>query len=332
MRLVAAASFGVVLVVCLAILGVQGFAGRDRPSTTPQPAIPSSAGVAATAKPPAPRPAPRPRPVLRGPTTAESLGRSPEARRSFDAALRSRLADGRGAFEARLDRGRLRVVDRGSYSLRPRRSRTLRLVEDRRTSAKVELRTLAARRWLRVRSLRPARPQGLRCWTQYQPRQLARVPVIGYGDAGPQALPEALLVATHGEGRQLAGDGTEDVVGTTDLRVAVGLLGGVRALADLGVSGREELVVVRFRIAGGRLIGYRIEMADLYVALRHARARLRPGWDRPADWTGTAVARFSEVRGGVRVAAPAPQRVVPLTSDLRAFRERAAACEQRSGG
>lgn len=144
---------------------------------------------------------------------------------------------------------------------------------------------------------------------------------------GPDGQPPAAVVAaSYGIGRERLGPGS--VAGTTDLALALGLM-GAKALMASGIDPQGDATVpAAFTLAGGALAEVAVRLDEIPGAVDVAGGALPPELSELGEAEGVMRTRFTEVGAPVDLAPPADEEQLVL-ADPDDFEAAMASCGKR---
>ncbi len=208
----------------------------------------------------------------------------------------------------------IKIKDVGDYQIRPLRADLLRTITS--DDGEVAFRYLTSGRstWIRLVSVDGDDESGWPCWVDLA--QLSRQGELPDGTqlAAPGQPPVGLVAAGLGRATGFVDGGTNEVVGSTDLYSALGLVGGAKLIAASGLSVEDDAVVpARFQLNGDMLIGFEVDFEEIPRALASSGA-VDPD-PLIASLTlaeGQLVAFFADIGRPVDIVAPRPDEVVDL--------------------
>lgn len=192
----------------------------------------------------------------------------------------------------------------------------------------VAQRSIRDQQWMRLKSLTSddGETAGWPCWVSSA--DVARIPGSPLAQlAGPDGQPPAAVVAaSYGIGRERLGPGS--VTGTTDLALALGLMGS-RALLASGVDPQGNATVpATFTLARGTLAEVAVRLDGIPGAVDAAGGKLPPELAELSAAEGVMTTRFTEVGSAVDLAAPAAAERLVL-ADPDDFEAAMASCGKR---
>ena len=192
----------------------------------------------------------------------------------------------------------------------------------------VAQRTIGDQQWMRLQSLTSDGEEttGWPCWVSST--DVARLPGSPLAElSGPDGqLPAAVVAASYGMGRERLGPGT--VTGTTDLALALSLMGS-KALLASGVDPQGDATVpATFTLVRGRLAEVAVRLGEIPGAVDAAGGALPPELAELGDAEGVMRTRFTEVGAPVDLAPPAAEEQLVL-ADPDDFDAAMASCGKR---
>jgi hypothetical protein len=220
------------------------------------------------------------------------------------------------------------IRERGTYRISPLAYDIVRELTSPEATMVVAQRTAGDQQWVRLESVTTDQgdTEGWPCWVSSA--DVARIPGSPLAELpGPDGQPPAAVVAaSYGIGRERRGPGA--VAGTTDLALALSLL-GAKALLASGVDPQGDATVpAAFTLVGGKLAEVAVRLDELPDAVEAAGGTLPPELDELAEAPGVMRTRFTEVGKAVDLAAPAPGEQLVL-ADPDKFEAAMASCGKR---
>ncbi len=239
------AALGIMVASGLLLAGCSG-----EPGSEPDPESESSGETSAT-----PAPTPDPALDLDGPA-------DPAAKREFARAMRATLLAGTGSFQHRLmvaNQGG--VHDRGRYDLESTISALTRVAEAGTDRVVFQMVSSPNRLWMR----RDDQQQSWGCWAEFGSSELAAT--TGMEAAAMHGVPGPVVAVSWGKGHHRASGG---IVGSTDLGVAITLLGGKATEAYDVPQTNSDVAPVSWRIRDGFVVALEVDLVAVDRAARQA--------------------------------------------------------------
>ena len=213
-----------------------------------------------------------------------------------------------GRYEVEIPFGSEAIIhEHGEYRIRPLAFETVRVQSSPEGSLTIAQVGVGKDRWLRLESV--TSEEGNRrswpCWVNYddiaKAATAADFPIDL--DAGPDGQPpSAVVAASWGVGTEIITP--ESIGGTTDLTLALGLLGG-RAVAAAGIDTQADSTVpASFSLDQRVLSGFTVRLADLPDAIAAAGGEMDPALGGLSQAPGVIETHFSATGDPVHVQAP----------------------------
>lgn len=262
-----------------------------------------------------------------GPTAAGKP--DPQARAAVKAAILELLSANTARVELEIPLGTgASIRERGTYRITPLAHDIVRELTSPEGAMVVAQRTIGDQQWMRLQSLTSADGEtaGWPCWVSSA--DVARIPGSPLAELpGPDGQPPAAVVAaSYGIGRERLGPGS--VAGTTDLALALSLMGS-RALLASGVDPQGDATVpATFTLARGTLAEAAVRLDEIPGAVDAAGGALPPELAELGDAEGVMTTRFTDVGARVDIAAPAAAQQLVL-ADPGDFEAAMVSCGKR---
>jgi hypothetical protein len=249
-----------------------------------------------------------------------SVVADPKARRALRSAFVTLARGNSGRYEVEIPLGDRRTIrEYGSYQLRPIAFETTRVYSGPGQNLAIALVGVGDDRWIRLTSVtvddRP--PKTWPCWVNYDDLAAAATPPDFPIDlaAGPSGQPPlAMVAASWGTGLQLGS--SDSIRGTTDLTLALSML-GAKVVAAAGIDTQAETTVpASFFLHGGTLSGFAVRLDALPTAVEAAGGANHPAIQAMAGMQGSIDVRFSKVGAPVQVQAPPEDERVKLAGTV----------------
>lgn len=253
----------------------------------------------------------------------------PRARAAVKAAILGLLSANTARVDLEVPLGAgASIRERGSYRISPLAHDVVRELTSPEATMVVAQRTVGGQQWVRLESITTDQgdTEGWPCWVSSA--DVARIPGSPLAELpGPDGQPPAAVVAaSYGIGREWRGPGA--VTGTTDLALALSLL-GAKALLASGVDPQGDATVpAAFTLVGGKLAEVAVRLDELPDAVEAAGGTLPPELDELAAAPGVMRTRFTEVGKAVDLAPPAAGEQLVL-ADPDDFETAMASCGER---
>lgn len=238
----------------------------------------------------------------------------PKARKALRSAFMRLARANTGRYEVEIPFGSEAIIhEQGEYRIRPLAYATVRVQSSPEGSVTIAQVGVANDRWLRIESVtnEEGNTQSWPCWVNYDDVARAAtatdfpIDLDAYPDGQP---PSAVVAASWGIGTEIITP--ESIGGTTDLTLALGLLGG-RAVAAAGIDTQADSTVpASFSLDQQVLSGFTVRLADLPDAIEAAGGEMDPALEGLSQAPGAIEAHFSAIGAPVHVQAPpAEERV-----------------------
>lgn len=235
--------------------------------------------------------------------TRDPLGDT-KARKALRTAFISLARANTGHYEVTIPLGSGASHEYGRYRLDPVAFHVVREFKGPGETVRLAYRGVGNELWIRLESVisdgksKPTWP----CWVSYDDLATQGVLPPDLAQAPRGQPPGAVVAASYGIGqRKVTG---ESIEGTTDLALALGLIGGKFAVATGIDTQADDTVPATFSFDGGTLSGFSVALADLPDAIEAAGGDLPPGLDGLASMPGAIETRFFRIGQPVDVEAP----------------------------
>jgi hypothetical protein len=238
-------SLGIMMAGVLLAAGCGGDPAAER-----DPESESTDGASAT-----PAPTPDPTLDLTGPA-------DPAAKREFAQAMRATLLEGTGSFQHRLmfaNQGG--IHDRGRYDLEASTTALTRVAEAGTDRVVFQMVSTHDRLWMRADD----QQESWGCWAEFGSSELAAA--AGVDGAAMQGVPGPVVAVSWGKGHHRDSGG---IVGSTDLSVAIALLGAKAAAAYAVPPTNHDVAPVTWRLRDGFVVALDVDLVAVDAAARQA--------------------------------------------------------------
>lgn len=284
------------ILVVAACLGLTASCSEGEPAATPSPTPTSGGAPEPTAE---PTPAAEPPPVETNP------------KKVLRTAIRNLVDANTGNVSVGVVLTATETIkETGDYQISPVRADLTRTISSSAGSVEFRFLTFGRTQWLRLVSVDDDDGKAWPCWVDVADvSRLGEVEGLGTPAAGP---PAAIGAATFGVGRRFVYGPVGDIAGTTDLALALGLVGGTKLLALFGIDPNGTATIpATFQRNGDILTGFEVDLGRIPAAL--TAAGLDGGSLEASGLSKAAaplVAFFGNVGRPVEISAPKADEIV----------------------